>query len=154
MRERKAGKDIVGRGRDGRSEGCWVEGGGWILAPMGHRNLQSRDSPSLASLCRHRGWPPSRVLGRPVWQLGTASCKTSVRVYLHLIYIQVCQSISWGLTRVFLFLHPPPVCLSLTVLETLRWAKDSWFPTRASWGVTLSAREPPAWLFCADFYPY
>jgi hypothetical protein len=93
-------------------------GRGWRVDPGSYwarRGLQSRDSPSLASLCRQFGQLPSRVLGRAAGQLDTAGCKTSVRVYLHLIYIQVYQSsICWGLARVFLFLHPPPVCHSLS----------------------------------------
>lgn len=88
----QTGKGLSGR-RDGRSEGCWVEDGGavrgWILALQGMERPPSRDS--LTSQPVWALQPPSRVMGErlwgPAWELGTAGGKTSLRLYLHLIYI-------------------------------------------------------------------
>lgn len=58
-----------------------LEGGSWLLQGM---ERPPKQGLILTGQPVQALWPPTRV------QLGTAGCKTSVRFYLHLIYIQVC----------------------------------------------------------------
>lgn len=74
------------RGAEWRAEGQ-LEGGSWLL--QGTERPPSRDL--LTGQPVRALQPPSRVMGErlwgPAWELGTAGGKTSLRLYLHLIYI-------------------------------------------------------------------
>lgn len=108
---------------------------GWILAPAGHGEASKAGT--------HPHWP---ACAGPVASYQGAIRYSWLQNFSEVLFASHLHTgvLIWA-TRVFSSTHH----LSLTVLETLQWARGSCLPTRASWGVTLSAPEPPS----ADFYP-